>query len=180
MILYHGTPLESGEKIIKEGKIQCQIQRSHEGYKNIIDGTTDGYVYLTQNLYTAYFYGNILLMGQDDWNKKYVYIFKVEIADDKNLLEPDFDELKVRNKGNSKNVTWKESLTLCGCVRIKQDISIKGLEYIKLPGVGNMHEDRLNVEICRKLSSIQIQNGKMNKELEKEIETRWKWNKINE
>ena len=26
MILYHGTPLESGEKIIKEGKIQCQIQ----------------------------------------------------------------------------------------------------------------------------------------------------------
>lgn len=38
MILYHGTPLESGEKIIKEGKIQCQIQRSHEGYKNIIDG----------------------------------------------------------------------------------------------------------------------------------------------
>lgn len=48
MILYHGTPLESGEKIIKEGKIQCQIQRSHEGYKNIIEGTTDGYVYLTQ------------------------------------------------------------------------------------------------------------------------------------
>lgn len=43
-----------------------------------------------------------------------------------------------------------------------------------------MHEDRLDVEICRKLSSIQIQNGKMNKELEKEIETRWKWNKINE
>ena len=30
MILYHGTPLESGEKIIKEGKIQCQTvcQRS--------------------------------------------------------------------------------------------------------------------------------------------------------
>ena len=37
MILYHGTPLESGEKIIQEGKIRCQIKRSHEGYENIIE-----------------------------------------------------------------------------------------------------------------------------------------------
>lgn len=179
MILYHGTPLESGEKIIKEGKIQCQIQRSHEGYKNIIEGTTDGYVYLTRNLQTAYYYGNISLLDQDDWNKNYVYIFKIEITDDKDLLEPDFDELKVRSKGNFQNITWKESLALCGCVRIKQDITIKELEYIKLPGTWNMYEDTSDVEICRKLSSMQIQDEKMNKEMEKEIETRWKWNKIN-
>lgn len=49
MLLYHGTLLESGEKIIQEGKIRCQIKRSHEGYENIIEGTTDGFVYLTQN-----------------------------------------------------------------------------------------------------------------------------------
>ena len=54
---------------------------------------------MTQNLYTAYYYGNILLLDQDDYNKKYVYIFKIEIPDDNILLEPDFDELKVRNKG---------------------------------------------------------------------------------
>ena len=41
MLLYHGTLLESGEKIIQEGKIRCQIKRSHEGYENIIEGTTD-------------------------------------------------------------------------------------------------------------------------------------------
>ena len=27
MLLYHGTLLESGEKIIQEGKIRCQIKR---------------------------------------------------------------------------------------------------------------------------------------------------------
>ena len=102
MLLYHGTLLESGEKIIQEGKIRCQIKRSHEGYETIIEGTTDGFVYLTQNLYTAYYYGNILLLDQDDYNKKYVYIFKIEIPDDNILLEPDFDELKVRNKVYSK------------------------------------------------------------------------------
>lgn len=68
---------------------------------------------------------------------------------------------------------------MCGCVRIKQDITIKELEYIKLPGTWNMYEDTSDVEICRKLSSMQIQDEKMNKEMEKEIETRWKWNKIN-
>lgn len=41
-------------------------------------------------------------MDQDDYNKKYVYIFKIEIPDDNILLEPDFDELKVRNKVYSK------------------------------------------------------------------------------
>lgn len=180
MILYHGTPLESGEKIIQEGKIRCQIKRSHEGYENIIEGTTDGFVYLTQNLYTAYYYGNILLLDQDDYNKKYVYIFKIEIPDDNILLEPDFDELKVRNKVYSKNITWKECLEMCGCARIRQDITIKELEYIKLPGTGNRLEDIQDVKICCELSKMQLGYARSYGELEKEVETRWKWKKFDE
>ena len=35
---------------------------------------------------------------------------------------------------------------MCGCARIRQDITIKGLEYIKLPGTGNRLEDIQDVK----------------------------------
>ena len=92
------------KRLFKKEKYDAKLKEVMKDMENIIEGTTDGFVYLTQNLYTAYYYGNILLLDQDDYNKKYVYIFKIEIPDDNILLEPDFDELKVRNKVYSKNI----------------------------------------------------------------------------
>ena len=44
---------------------------------------------------TAYFYGNInSLRSETNDDLKYVYIFKVEINEDK--LLPDYDELKIK------------------------------------------------------------------------------------
>lgn len=179
MILYHGTSMELGEKIIQEGKIRCQIARNYKDYGKSIAGTTDGFVYLTKNLYTAYYYGNILLLEQDDLLKKYIYIFKIEMSDDTTLLEPDFDELlQVEKIAYSNNITWKKSLEICGCVRIRRDIIITGLEYIKLPATWNLLENEKDLEICRKLSKMQVNYKNDCKEVEKEVEDRWIWEKI--
>ena len=174
MILYHGTTLEHAEKILRDGKIKCRIERNHKGYGDIIDATTDGFVYLTPNLHTAYFYGNIARTEIDDG----VCIFKINISDE-SVLEPDYDELKVREIKDTKNITTKESLEQCGSVRISKDINIAGTEYIKLPGT-LISDDSDDLKLCRALSAIQINKGKRNKALEEEIENRWKWEKVNE
>lgn len=178
MILFHGTSLENGEQIIKDGKIKCQIKRVHEGYKNIIPGTTDGYVYLTQNFYTAYYYGNIPLISLEDMSKQYVYIFKIEIDDNSSLFEPDLDELQTLNITYSNNITWEESIEKCGCLRIKQDIITKGLEYIKLPGTMNDCEGETLMEICQDMSEMQKHMEKEDEEFKKVIAPYLKWYKI--
>lgn len=176
MILYHGTTLEHAEKIFQEGKIKCRIERNYKGYRDVIDGTTDGFVYLTRNLHTAYFYGNIALSDVAD-KKSYVYIFKIDLPDEGGF-EPDYDELKVWGIRDTENITAEESLERCGAVRISKDINIAGMEYTKLPGTFNFIEDRDAVNLCRDLSAIQVNKGNGDRALEEEIENRWKWKKI--
>ena len=90
MILYHGTTLSRGEEIIKNHCIKHDISRVCTNCD-----TTNGYVYLTPNIETAYFYGNLnSLRSEKKDDLKYVYIFKVEINEDK--LLPDYDELKIK------------------------------------------------------------------------------------
>ena len=48
-------------------------------YNEVIKNTTDGYVYLTTNLHTAYYYGNINLIEEKDHRNKYVYVFKLKL-----------------------------------------------------------------------------------------------------
>ena len=71
-------------------------------------------------------------------------------------------------------------MEMCGCARIRQDITIKGLEYIKLPGTGIRLEDIQDVKICCELSKMQLGYARSYGELEKEVETRWKWKKFDE
>ena len=59
MILYHGTTLSRGEGIIKDHCIKHDISRVYTNTGKLDCDTTNGYVYLTPNIETAYFYGNL-------------------------------------------------------------------------------------------------------------------------
>lgn len=173
MILYHGTTLQNAERILKDGIIKSKIERNYISgglwcYKN----TTDGYVYLTKNLYTAYYYGNINLIGIDNYKNKYVYVFKININD--NILLPDYDEMSVKRKCSNKNLSVKESLEICGCVTVSNDVNINNSKYMILPGTGHPleHEDKL--ALCRKLSKLQTYGGDVRGILS-EIEEKFIW-----
>lgn len=96
MILYHGTSDLLANEIIKTRKIKNICERSWKGEirtqsgNNINIDTTDGYVYLTNKLSLAIYYGNCANMKQGKHSLE-VFIFRINI-DEKELL-PDKDEL---------------------------------------------------------------------------------------
>ena len=176
MILYHGTSLEKGKQIIEDGVIKANIKRNYIGE---IAPTTDGYVYLTTNLHTAFYYGNITISGIDDYNKKYVCIFKIDVEEE--LLLPDFDEINVicrtPDKEVDTNTTFTKSIQLCGCVTVNRDINIQSSDYIILPGVANLKEDEDNVMLCRELSKLQLYGGNI-QEVTDKVQERFKWKEV--
>ena len=177
MILYHGTTLDNGMQIIKDGCIKANIARNYFNYDEKIKDSTDGYVYLTTNLYTAYYYGNINLLEKQDYENKYVYIFKMDIDDC--LLLPDYDEITVKT-GIIKfdKISLEESIRLCGCVTVKNDVKINKAEYIILPGTYNPLEETQTLIICRELSKLQIQGGDAEKIIHS-ITEKYQWKSVN-
>lgn len=178
MVLYHGTTLEKGKQIINDGFIKANIERNYGGCEDILPNTTNGFVYLTCNLHTAYYYGNINLISIDDYQLKYAYIFKIDV-DDK-LLLPDYDEISVKNKSRNEkheNKTFKESLNICGCVTVKDNLSIKDSEYIILPGTFNPIENEEDVGLCRELSKLQLYGGDF-KGIAEKINNKFIWKTI--
>lgn len=172
MILYHGTTLSRGEGIIKDHCIKYDISRVYTNTGKLDCDTTNGYVYLTPNIETAYFYGNInLLRSETNDDLKYVYIFKAEINEDK--LLPDYDELKIK----SKDVTWKESLAICKTVRVDEDVNVNKAEYLMLPNTMNHKETEDNLNLVRELSKSEVQSLDANVVL-KEILSKWSWQKL--
>lgn len=175
MILYHGTTLSRGEGIIKDHCIKHDISRVYTNTGKLDCDTTNGYVYLTPNIETAYFYGNInSLRSETNHDLKYVYIFKVEINEDK--LLPDYDELKIK-KIKSKDVTWKESLAICKTVRVDEDVNVNKAEYLMLPNTMNHKETEDNLNLVRELSKSEVQSLDANVVL-KEILSKWSWQKL--
>lgn len=55
-------------------------------------------------------------------------------------------------------------------------------EWIRCPVCGSKTRDRLreDVKICCELSKMQLGYARSYGELEKEVETRWKWKKFDE
>lgn len=94
MILYHGTTLGEAKQILETGYIKCRIKRAFED-NPYFEGTTDGYVYLANELYLAYYYGNSKIIINECQNKN-VCIFELNILDE--LLCADLDELKMKTK----------------------------------------------------------------------------------
>ncbi len=128
MILYHATPGVTGEKIINTRTIKNNCPRLWDGEVHHANGkvedisTTDGYVYLSNKLSLAAFYGNVSRMNVNNCDD--YYIFRVNIPEE--LLKPDQDELKI-NHGIEDILTARESLDACGCACV--DFSIKADEY---------------------------------------------------
>lgn len=174
MILYHGTTLKNGREIISDGIIKSNIKRNYIDY-GMIKNTTDGFVYLTKNLYTAYYYGNINLNGMTNYGNKYVYIFKINIDD--NILLPDYDEIEVVTKKIYENVSAENSLKLCGCVTVKEDVSVRGMEYIILPATFNPLENEDILVLCRELSKLQLYGGNYS-DIIKMVQEKVQWIKI--
>lgn len=177
MILYHATPIKNGLIILQDKKIKCNIERYHKTSR-IVDGTTNGYVYLTQNLSLAYFFAAIKFGELKESKERYICIFKIEIGD--TSLEPDYDELRIKKiPFTSNNLTYQQSLAACDCVRINKDISLIGMQYIILPSTMNKIENSADVFLCRELCNQKNNDMDNRSKLEKEILKKWTWKSIN-
>ena len=144
---------------------------------NINLNTTDGYVYLTPDIDLAYYYGNInLIQSNTSDNMKYVYIFKVDV--DETKLKPDMDNLRINHIENQKDIiTREESIKFCRTVAVSEDVNIKDMEYIKLPGTMNNIESKDNLNIVRKLSKASFNDLDVDA-IMKDILCRWSWQKV--
>ena len=129
MILYHATPGINGEKIIGTRIIKNNCPRTWNGDSYQSDGkvvdlsTTDGYVYLSNKLSLAAFYGNANRLNVGGDCNDY-YIFRMNIPED--LLLPDKDELRINRKRNDVE-TAKESLEICCCACV--DFPLRADEF---------------------------------------------------
>jgi len=180
MLLYHGTSLEKARKIIEDGVLKADIERLYKSDVIKDANTTNGLVYLTSQLYTAYYYGNIANRS-DDRNLKYVVIFRTEV--DETKLLPDYDEIKVITDKNmhEEHISADISLALCGAVTIAEDLDIRNAEYMLLPCTMNFIEDEEDVHICRELSKTQLHNNEIPiSETYEKVNKRFSWKKVSE
>lgn len=132
MYLYHGTKQSYGEKILNDGKIKSNIQRNYGDSFFKSYRTTNGLVYLTNNLSKATYYGNKnCFIFDEQENEEYFYVFRMDI--DIDLLLPDKDEL--RAYGMPEDSTLEKSLKECGSATIPNDVILKDYNgyYVKIP-----------------------------------------------
>ena len=174
MILYHGTIMDKAKEILDSKRLKCNIKRDFEETL-YFSGTTDGYVYLTNQFHTAYYYGNIKTI--DDCNDKYVCIFKMDIPE--NVLQADLDELKVKTRKEFDNATTASfSLNECGCVRCPEDICIIGSQYIIIPSTFNYDVDVAERKECGMLSKLQTEDILEKNKIYKKIMAKYKWENV--
>lgn len=177
MILYHGTTAEEAKRILETGFIKHNITRTFES-NPYFKGTTDGFVYLTNSLPLAFYYGNCKLIINECQDKN-VYIFELCVPDE--LLCADLDELKEKTKCDfGEETTVEESLRICECVRCARDLSIVDANYVIIPGTTNYDIPDSERMYCCNLSGLAL-NHKSYEEKEnviKELTCRYRWNKV--
>lgn len=134
MYLYHGTKESYGKQIIKQGIIKANIKRNYDDNFAESIRTTDGFVYLSNNLSKAAYYGNkncFIFATQDKEIEEYYYIFRIQI-NEKELL-PDKDELRAYYLPEESDLST--SLTNCMSTVVNRDICLKDYNshYVKIP-----------------------------------------------
>ena len=75
----------------------------------------------------------------------------------------------------------KESIKLCGAVTMDSDLSISNACYMKLPCTMNFIENEEDVELCCKLSKLQISKPKQENvilDIYKKIEETFSWTQV--
>lgn len=138
MILYHGTGYTAAKEIIRSGVIRndAHLKWDEGSFLNLANGekldisTTPGYVYLTDKLSLACFYGNVK-KPEEDTLKGY-YIFKIEIPVEE--LLPDRDELRINHNFEKEDISVGESLEISRCVTVDHSLSNEGynIEYVHI------------------------------------------------
>jgi hypothetical protein len=126
MILYHGTSEKRGIKILQENCLKTNASRVYG--EDYLLPTTGGYIYLTNNLVNAIYYGNKTACEDED---DYLFVFEIEV--DECTLEADMDQIiytlvpfgrhtKIKDIDNP---TIQESLTYAMSVRTRENIDTK-------------------------------------------------------
>ena len=163
MKLYHGTPASNLNSILSNGLKLNQKSEFSEDSK-----TEQGYIYLTDNIAVAAYYGNMQAILNEEPCQEYI-IFEVEIEENELLIDYDeikyiFDEYGIRL--NISNV--EECLDLIHCCRISRSIKKEIKQYTrKLPE--NIHTEYI--------TSLRERN-KENKLKANELSKKLNWIKV--
>lgn len=164
MILFHGTPESRGVKIIEEGIISNKAKRiydqTHEdmlkecivscsGVAPTSLASTIGYVYLTNSLFYAMYYGNKNAVLNEE---NYFYVFKTDIEEEN--LEADLDEVRMVLMDDPKKYTSAID-TLKACKSARYGHQIEQFQYCKFPTTTNFEDELSNtvLEVVREFNN---------------------------
>lgn len=147
MIVYHGTSSQRGNAILNDGVLKKDAHKVYS--KDHLFPTTDDYIYVTNDLINAIYYGNKTVFNDNKFDE--IFIFSIEL--DEAILLPDLDEIKytlepfeaINGIKDINNPTLQESLTYALSARIGQDIDLKkyNVKYTKVASSflgGNIEE----------------------------------------
>ena len=145
MILYHGTTGKRAEKIFKDGKLKCDVERHYTKSKSGSGYTEQGYVYLSNELMLSIYFANCCNL--EDKSEELV-VFKLDVDD--SLIEPDYDEMRWQRADERQKIKYANdlecSLKEYKSCRVKSDIDIKNnnARYLTIsagdPRIGNLTE----------------------------------------
>ncbi|WP_431021814.1 Acyl-CoA synthetase [Erwinia rhapontici] len=142
MKLFHGTTFSASLKIEDEKIIAHKINRPH--YKGDGFETTDGYVYLTNNVGYAAYLAQRLAQNIDDL----CVVYEIDI--DENELKTDIDQLKIIGRmpeGEARAFSVQSSLSSVQSCRISRSLII-GADVIRkltLPSASNSGHQSYNL-----------------------------------
>lgn len=92
MLLYHGTTGKRADQIFADRKISNDCDRFFTEEENGDGYTTQGYVYLTNEItYAVYFANSHTLVDKSEE----LYLFRIYVSDE--LIEPDYDEMRYQD-----------------------------------------------------------------------------------
>ncbi len=176
MKLYHGTSFLGGKSILCDRYIKSIVKRFYTPENNGKGATTDGFVYLSNDLIYALYYGYRQNIKSDHFE---VYIFRVEI--DRNKLLCDEDEMKLNNVDDKSIYPYPSRLDYSLCnfksCRIDEDISFEkyDVEY----GVVNLEEYRNNIiPIIENIGEVYTEEYDSYNQQQKELIDNIKWIKL--
>lgn len=122
MELFHATTQIRGEQILKDRCIKKCVERYYSNENGSNGLTTQGYVYLTNEITFSIYFANCHNLSEANEN---IYIFKIEVPDD--LLQPDEDEIELQSPNNESvypnRLAW--SLGELKSCRIAENIDIQ-------------------------------------------------------
>lgn len=179
IMLYHGSPQGRALEIIKNGVLLAtNCKRIWDNrYTNIAGKnlkTTDGYVYLTDKLSKAAYYGKVATICEEAGDISY-FIFRVKIP--KKLLLPDLDELAMNYDIYDESFSAEDSLEKCHSVRT--DFSIKTTNYeIEYIEIKTRNGNEKILSLMKELSFYRTENYEDPVELVERIGEVCVWRKI--